>query len=71
MTISTDRTDIPVAIVGMACRLPGAANLDEYWKLISEGLSAVGEVPPERLNREIYYHPDKGVRGKTYSTKAA
>ncbi|MFI4876049.1 MAG: beta-ketoacyl synthase N-terminal-like domain-containing protein, partial [Blastopirellula sp. JB062] len=71
MTISTDRTDIPVAIVGMACRLPGAANLDEYWRLISEGRSAVGEVPADRLNREIYYHPDKGVRGKTYSTKAA
>ncbi|PQO44279.1 type I polyketide synthase [Blastopirellula marina] len=71
MTISTDRTDIPVAIVGMACRLPGAANLNEYWQLISEGRSAVGEVPADRLNREIYYHPDKGVRGKTYSTKAA
>ncbi|EAQ79138.1 type I polyketide synthase [Blastopirellula marina] len=71
MTISTDRTDIPVAIVGMACRLPGAANLNEYWQLISEGRSAVGEVPADRLNRELYYHPDKGVRGKTYSTKAA
>ncbi|MCC9607890.1 SDR family NAD(P)-dependent oxidoreductase [Blastopirellula sp. JC732] len=71
MTISTDRTDIPVAIVGMACRLPGAANLNEYWQLISEGRSAVSEVPADRLNREIYYHPDKGVRGKTYSTKAA
>ncbi|TWT34283.1 type I polyketide synthase [Blastopirellula retiformator] len=71
MTISTDRTDIPVAIVGMACRLPGAANLNEYWQLISEGRSAVGEVPADRLNREIYYNPEKGVRGKTYSTKAA
>ncbi|PQO42355.1 type I polyketide synthase [Blastopirellula marina] len=71
MSIKTDRTDVPVAIVGMACRLPGAANLEEYWQLISQGRSAVGEVPPERLNREIYFHPDKGTRGKTYSTKAA
>jgi len=71
MSITTDRTDVPVAIVGMACRLPGAANLEQYWQLISQGKSAVGEVPPERLNREIYYHPEKGTRGKTYSTKAA
>jgi len=71
MSITTDRTDVPVAIVGMACRLPGAANLEQYWQLISQGKSAVGEVPPERLNREIYYHPEKGQRGKTYSTKAA
>ncbi|PQO27337.1 hypothetical protein C5Y96_17490 [Blastopirellula marina] len=71
MSITTDRTDIPVAIVGMACRLPGAANLEQYWQLISQGKSAVGEVPPERLNREIYFHPEKGTRGKTYSTKAA
>ncbi|MBI1246282.1 SDR family NAD(P)-dependent oxidoreductase [bacterium] len=71
MSITTDRTEVPVAIVGMACRLPGAANLDQYWQLISQGLSAVGEVPAERLNREIYYHPEKGTRGKTYSTKAA
>ncbi|WDI40985.1 type I polyketide synthase [Bremerella sp. P1] len=71
MSITTDRTDVPVAIVGMACRLPGAANLEQYWQLISQGKSAVGEVPPERLNRDIYYHPEKGTRGKTYSTKAA
>ena len=71
MSITTDRTDVPVAIVGMACRLPGAANLEQYWQLISQGKSAVGEVPADRLNREIYYHPEKGMRGKTYSTKAA
>ena len=71
MSIKTDRTDVPVAIVGMACRLPGAANLEEYWQLISQGKSAVGEVPSDRLNREIYFDPAKGTRGKTYSTKAA
>ncbi|PQO29748.1 type I polyketide synthase [Bremerella cremea] len=71
MSMKTDRTDIPVAIVGMACRLPGAENLDQYWQLISQGKSAVGEVPADRLNRDIYYHPEKGTRGKTYSTKAA
>ncbi len=36
------RTDIDgVAIVGMACRFPGARNLDEFWKLIEAGGDAI------------------------------
>ena len=35
----------PVAIVGMACRLPGAENLDEFWNLISRSEVAIGKLP--------------------------
>lgn len=58
----------PIAIVGMACRLPGADGLEEYWKLLHEGRNPIGELPPERLDRELYYDVEKGARGKTYST---
>lgn len=58
----------PFAIVGMACRLPGADNLDEYWQLLREGRSAIRELPAERLDRELYYDARPGLRGKTYST---
>ena len=58
----------PIAIVGMACRLPGADNLEEYWDLLREGRSAVEELPADRLDRSLYFDPEKGVRGKTYST---
>ncbi|WP_218020157.1 type I polyketide synthase [Nocardia anaemiae] len=37
-----------VAIVGMSCRLPGAADLDSYWQLLSEGRAAIGTAPPGR-----------------------
>jgi len=57
----------PLAIVGMACRLPGADNLDEFWQLIVSGGDATGQLPPEVLDRELYYDPKPGVRGKTYS----
>ncbi|MFI8931748.1 SDR family NAD(P)-dependent oxidoreductase [Streptomyces sp. NPDC053474] len=40
--------DRRVAVVGMACRLPGAPGLDAYWELLSEGRRAVREVPAER-----------------------
>ncbi len=61
----------PLAIIGLACRLPGANNLDEFWQLLADGRSAAGEVPPERLNQALYYSPERGTRGKTYSKVAA
>jgi hypothetical protein len=30
-------TNEPVAIVGMACRLPGAADLEAFWRMLDEG----------------------------------
>ena len=38
----------PVAIVGMACRLPGADDPDELWELVRAGVDAIGELPPDR-----------------------
>jgi acyl transferase domain-containing protein len=61
----------PLAIIGMACRLPGGDGLDAYWQLLSQGDSAVGELPPDRLDRSLYYDPRRGVHGKTYSTIGA
>ncbi|WP_168712305.1 type I polyketide synthase [Streptomyces sp. A1277] len=40
--------DQPVAIVGVSCRLPGAADPDAFWRLLTEGRSAVGRVPAGR-----------------------
>ncbi|HEX5493821.1 MAG TPA: beta-ketoacyl synthase N-terminal-like domain-containing protein, partial [Mycobacteriales bacterium] len=31
----------PVAIVGMACRLPGAADVDTYWRNLVGGVESV------------------------------
>ncbi len=72
MSLSTDaKSAIPLAILGMACRLPGADNLDQFWQLLLGGRSAVGELPPDRLDQELYYDPRKGARGKTYSKLGA
>jgi len=57
----------PIAIVGMACRLPGADNLDQYWRLLCEGRDAIGPLPADRLDRKLYYTPQKPTRGQTYS----
>ena len=36
----------PVAIVGMACRFPGADDLDAFWQLLAGGKNAVTEGVP-------------------------
>ncbi len=37
-----------IAVVGASCRFPGANNLDAYWRLLSEGHTAISRVPDER-----------------------
>ncbi|MGA6166031.1 type I polyketide synthase [Amycolatopsis magusensis] len=54
-------------VAGMACRLPGIAGPDEFWRLIREGRSEVGEVPSSRWDVEATYDPRPGVVGKTCS----
>ncbi|MER6437856.1 type I polyketide synthase [Streptomyces sp. NPDC001185] len=38
----------PVAVVGLACRLPGANGPDAYWRLLTEGRSAITDAPADR-----------------------
>ena len=33
----------PIAVIGMACRFPGAPDLDHYWKLLESGTHAVSD----------------------------
>lgn len=41
--------DDSIAIVGMACRLPGADNIEEFWQLLLSGSSMLGKLPGERF----------------------
>ncbi|MEU4625087.1 type I polyketide synthase [Actinoplanes sp. NPDC023801] len=38
----------PIAVVGLACRLPGATSPDEFWQLLCDGVDAVAPAPPDR-----------------------
>ncbi|HEX8825342.1 MAG TPA: SDR family NAD(P)-dependent oxidoreductase, partial [Archangium sp.] len=64
---SQGHSDEPIAIVGMACRLPGGADTPEaFWRLMREGTDAISEIPPERWDVESWYDPDPEVPGKMY-----
>lgn len=60
----------PIAIVGMACRVPGGAeDADSFWNLLTEGKDVVGEVPADRWDVDAYYDADPSKLGKA-RTKA-
>ncbi|ACL75230.1 SDR family NAD(P)-dependent oxidoreductase [Ruminiclostridium cellulolyticum] len=55
-----------VAIIGMACRFPGANDNEQYWYNIKNGVDCITEVPPGRWERDDFYstnpdEPDKSI----------
>jgi malonyl CoA-acyl carrier protein transacylase len=57
----------PVAIIGMGCRLPGAASIPALWSGLQSGWSAIVEVPPSRWDPALFWDPDRSVPDKTYA----
>lgn len=57
----------PVAIVGLGCRFPGAPSTADYWRLLSEGVDAIAEIPPSRWDVDACYDPDPDAPGKMYT----
>ena len=62
-----DRAGVtPVAVIGMACRLPGGINSpDLFWEALLRGDDLVKEVPAERWDVDYYYDPEPGVPGRS------
>ncbi|MFF3847898.1 SDR family NAD(P)-dependent oxidoreductase [Streptomyces sp. NPDC002328] len=57
----------PVAIVSMACRLPGDIDTPEgYWDLLASGGDAVSGLPPRWADLDLY-DPDPEAAGKSYA----
>ncbi|GAB1639957.1 type I polyketide synthase [Krasilnikovia sp. MM14-A1259] len=55
----------PLAIVGMACRLPGGADTpQQFWDLLAAGGDGIGEFPDDRgWDLENIYDPDPTKSG--------
>ena len=51
------RRPLDVAIVGMACRFPGARDLFAYWSNILAGVDATTDVPVDRWDPAVFFEP--------------
>jgi polyketide synthase 12 len=38
----------PIAVVGIACRVPGAANPDAFWRLMCDGADSIADISVRR-----------------------
>ncbi|PWV56298.1 aminotransferase class III-fold pyridoxal phosphate-dependent enzyme [Chitinophaga sp. S165] len=65
------KEDMPVAIVGMSCRFPGAENVAAFWDNLCNAKDAVAEVPEDRWNAGRFFDKDPDARGKSYCTTGA
>jgi acyl transferase domain-containing protein/acyl carrier protein len=55
-----------IAIIGMACRLPGGINSPEQlWEALLRGDDLVTEIPPDRWDADEYYDPQPGAPGRS------
>jgi len=60
----TEKKD-PIAIVGMACRLPGGVTgIDEFWELLSKEGDGIRIVPNDRWDPDFFCDPTGTLSGK-------
>ena len=59
-------TPSPIAVIGMACRLPGGIDSPEQlWEALLRGDDLVTEIPADRWDADEYYDPQPGAPGRT------
>jgi polyketide synthase 5 len=57
-----------IAVIGMACRLPGGIDSPErLWLALLRGDDLITEIPPDRWDADEYYDPQPGVTGRSVS----
>ena len=58
---------LDVAIIGISCRFPGAANVEEFWKNLSGGVDAIEEIKSDQWRDYNWYNSNLHHEGTSYS----
>ena len=55
---------MPIAIIGMSCRLSGdVSSLDDFWEMLTRARCGWSEIPEDRFSKDAYYHPNPAKQG--------
>ncbi|MEW6442981.1 MAG: SDR family NAD(P)-dependent oxidoreductase [bacterium] len=57
---------LDVAIVGLGGIFPDAPGIGAFWANIRGGRNSIAEIPPERWDPQVFFHPDRHAPDKTY-----
>jgi acyl transferase domain-containing protein len=57
---------LDVAIIGLACRFPGAPNADAFWRNILASRDCTGDVPLDRWEPAVFFDPDATDNDRVY-----
>src|SRR5438067_10900186 len=63
------RTNTPLALVGLGCLFPKAAGLGEYWANIKAKVDGIGPVPPTHWDPADYFDADPKRPDMTYARR--
>ncbi|MBT6491441.1 MAG: hypothetical protein HOK97_16855, partial [Deltaproteobacteria bacterium] len=63
----SNTSESTIAIVGLGGNFPDASHVEKFWTNICDGHVAIGEVPAERWDDELYYSSDRQAPDRTYS----
>ena len=56
----------PVAVIGLACRLPGGIDSPELlWEALLRGDDMITVIPLDRWDADEFYDPEPGVPGRS------
>jgi acyl transferase domain-containing protein len=69
--MDVNQTSIPIAVIGMGCRYPGAGSPLQLWANVLSGRRQFRRIPKCRLPLEDYHNDDKKAVDKTYARMAA
>ena len=68
MSQTRDPGGSPVAIIGIGCRFPGGVtDVENFWKLLSEGSDAITEIPTSRIDLDRFFEEGPVAPGKMTS----
>lgn len=62
LEVEKNKHNEPIAIVGMAMRLPGGVqNTDDLWRLLIDNIDAIEDIPANRFENDLIYDENGGV----------